>query len=140
MSIQWTPDLAVGVAVIDQQHKEIFRRVDALLDASAKGAGRERLAELLPFLGSYVIQHFGDEEKAMKDAKYPDFARHKQLHAAFLAEFVMLRKRYETEGASTALTLEVQRKVVDWLLHHIKREDKALGAFLKDKKAAPALV
>ena len=136
MGIQWTPDLAVGVPAIDQQHKEIFRRVDALLEASAKGVGRERLAELLPFLGSYVIQHFGDEEKAMKDAGYPEYPRHKQLHAAFLAEFVTLRKRYETEGATTAVTLEVQRKVVDWLVHHIKKEDKAVGAFIKSKKAA----
>jgi hemerythrin len=136
MGIQWTADLAVGVNIIDQQHKEIFRRIDALLDATAKGAGRERLAELLPFLGTYVIQHFGDEEKAMKDAGYPEYPRHKQLHAAFLAEFVMLRKRYETEGASTSLTVEVQRKVVEWLLHHIKREDKAVGAFIKSKKAA----
>jgi hemerythrin len=134
--IQWTPDLAVGVPGIDSQHKEIFRRVDALLDASAKGAGRERLAELLPFLGTYVVQHFADEEKAMREAGYPEYPRHKQLHAAFLAEFTTLKKRYETEGASTSVTIAVQKKVVEWLLQHIKKEDKAVGAFLKSKKAA----
>ena len=136
MSIQWTPDLAVGVAGIDNQHKEIFRRIDALLEASLKGAGRERLAELLPFLGTYVVQHFADEEKAMREAGYPEYPRHKQLHAAFLAEFTLLKKRYETEGATTSLTLVVQKKVVEWLMQHIRKEDKAVGAFLKSKKAA----
>jgi hemerythrin len=138
MSILFTPDLAVGVSGIDQQHKEIFRRVDALLEASAKGAGRERLAELLPFLGTYVVQHFADEEKTMREAGYPEYPRHKGLHAAFLAEFTVLQKRYQTEGASTSLTLAVQKKVVEWLVQHIKKEDKAIAAFIKSKK--PAMV
>ncbi len=44
MPIEWTQDLAVGVKIIDEQHKEIFRRVDALLEAckAGKGEGRRR--------------------------------------------------------------------------------------------------
>ena len=137
MGFQWTPDLKVGVHSIDQRHKEIFRRVDALVEATSKGGGRERLAELLPFLGSYV-EHFGDEERAMRSAGYPDFARHAQLHAAFRADVAALRKRFEMEGASTALTLAVQKRLVEWLVHHVKREDKIAAAFLKQKTAALA--
>ena len=133
MGFQWTPDLSVGVHSIDQRHKEIFRRIDALVEATGKGGGREQLAELLPFLGSYV-EHLADEERAMRSAGYPDSARHEQLHAAFRADVAGLRQRFEMEGASTALTLAVQKRLVEWLVHHVRREDKALGAFLKQRK------
>lgn len=43
MPIEWTQDLAVGVKIIDEQHKEIFRRVDSLLDACKAGRVRTPL-------------------------------------------------------------------------------------------------
>lgn len=36
MSMAWSEDLAIGVAQIDQQHRELFRRFDDLLEAIRK--------------------------------------------------------------------------------------------------------
>ena len=36
------------------------------------------------------------------------------------------------------LTLAVQKRLVEWLVNHVRREDKALGAFLRRKTAALA--
>lgn len=133
MAIQWTEALAVGVPLVDEQHKELFNRVNLLLAASSQGKGKSEIAEVIQFLGSYVVTHFRSEEGQMGQAGYPGLAAHKQLHSDFVSDFGSLKAQFEKEGASTALVLQVQHRVVDWLLQHIGKEDKAFGAFLKAK-------
>jgi hemerythrin len=44
-----------------------------------------------------------------------------------------LKQQFEDEGPSLAMVMVTNRKVVDWLVHHIKKSDKALGNYLKSK-------
>ena len=132
-AVQWTPDLAVGVSLIDDQHKELFKRIDQLLEASSQGKGRDEIEKLIRFLSDYVVTHFGTEEKAMIQHGYGGITAHKGEHLAFVRDFGNLAKSYKTNGASTTLVLALQRRVIDWLNHHIRQSDKALGAFLKTK-------
>jgi hemerythrin len=134
--LMWTPALATGVQSIDDQHKEIFRRVSALLDASSKGQAKAKIAETIQFLGTYVVKHFADEERVMVQNGYPRYAEHKTLHVRFVQDFGALVKEYESHGVTTTLILSLQKRVVDWLLHHISTEDRAIGAHLASKKAA----
>ncbi len=120
--------------MLDRQHQEIFRRADALLQAAHHGAASTRVAELIDFLGHYVVEHFSGEEAIMAQHGYPGIGAHKDRHAVFLKNFTTLRVHYERGGASS-LTLELQRRVVDWLVIHIKTEDKAFSAFLAEAVA-----
>ncbi len=133
MPVQWTPDLAVGVSLIDDQHKELFKRINQLLEASSQGKGKEEIGKLIQFLSDYVVTHFGTEEKAMVQHGYGGIAAHKGEHLAFLRDFGDLAKSYEAQGASTSLVIALQRRVIDWLNNHIRQSDKALGVFLKTK-------
>jgi hemerythrin len=63
MAVAWTEELATGIEVIDDQHKELFRRIDGLLEACKAGKGREAVAGVLAFLENYVVEHFAAEEK-----------------------------------------------------------------------------
>jgi len=92
--IKWTPALAVGHAVIDAQHQELFRRLEALLTAMMKGDKGE-VGRLFDFLGAYVVEHFGAEEKLMKERAYPDYAVHKSAHERFVADYLALKKSLE---------------------------------------------
>ncbi|MGE5620693.1 MAG: bacteriohemerythrin [Sphingomonadaceae bacterium] len=134
MPVQWTSDLSVGVALIDDQHKELFKRVNQLLEATSHGKGKEEIGRIVQFLGEYVVTHFGTEEKAMIQHGYGGIATHKAEHLAFLKDFEDLAKSYQTQGTSTSLVLALQRRVVDWLINHIGKSDKALGTFLKSKQ------
>ncbi len=133
MAVKWTPDLAVGVTIIDDQHKELFNRVNQLLEASAQGKGKEEIGKILDFLGTYTITHFGTEEKEMTRLGYGGIAAHKGEHLAFLRDFGNLARDYQQAGASTSMVIAVQRRVCDWLVSHIGKSDKALGAFIKSK-------
>jgi len=133
MAIQWTNALAVGIDDIDAQHKELFRQADRLLEASQKGIAMEELDRTLQFLGQYVVDHFGTEERYMAKFGYPAARLHKQEHDDFVGEFVRTKERFDREGVSLTLLFQVQKRIVEWLNNHIRKEDKALGAFLKTK-------
>lgn len=134
MAISWTEALAVGVPEIDNQHKELFNRIDALLEASGKGRGREEVASTISFLESYVVTHFRSEEGLMAKFNYPNITQHKQLHADFVKEFGALKAQFERDGVNSLLVIAVQKKVVEWLKIHIGRDDKAVGNFIQTKR------
>ncbi|MGQ9630149.1 MAG: bacteriohemerythrin [bacterium] len=133
MAIQWTEDLSVGVDEIDNQHKELFNRINKLLDACNQGEGRNVVAEVIKFLEDYVIIHFGTEEEYMTKHGYLNYLSHKAQHTGFIKDFSALKKQFEAGGATLGLVVRTNHTVVDWIIKHISKTDKALGAFLKTK-------
>jgi hemerythrin len=133
MAMQWTPELSVGVTEIDDQHKELIKRLNALGDAMMKGMGKDEIGRLLDFLGTYVVSHFGTEERHMARTNYPSLADHKAQHAALIADFTKFRSQFNDAGANLSLVLGLNAKLVDWLKTHICGTDKQLGAYLKTK-------
>ena len=135
VAMRWTDDLATGVDEIDSQHKELFNRVNALLSAMSEGRGKEHLHTVVRFLEDYVVTHFSTEEGYMARHSYPGMTAHKAEHADFVRDFGNLKRDFETQGASSALAIQVQRRVCDWLVHHIGQSDKAFGAHLRTRAA-----
>lgn len=127
----WTPDLAVGVEVIDAQHKELFSAVNALVEAIKDGRERDEVAKLMDFLEEYVANHFGIEEIYMRRYTYFGYPAHKAEHTAFINDFYDMREKMAREGVTPGLTENLRRRVVDWLVHHIGHVDKGLGAYIK---------
>ncbi len=131
MSVVWTQDLAVGVKAIDEQHKEIFKRVDGLLEACRSGKGKEAVEETLDFMEDYLVRHFTAEENIQLHYAYPDYYAHKKEHEGFIRDVGALRKKFKREGTSLMMAAEMSAALVDWLVKHIKKSDMELGKFLK---------
>lgn len=52
MAIRWVDAVfETGVPEIDEQHKELLRRVDQLLEASSKGGDPAEVEKMIRFLG-----------------------------------------------------------------------------------------
>ena len=94
MRIEWTPALSVGNDAIDAQHRELFRRADALLVAIHAGKP-ERVGEVLNFLNRYAVEHFGLEEAWMREHRFRGYLRHKAEHDRFVADLVALADEHE---------------------------------------------
>ncbi|MDH4121535.1 MAG: bacteriohemerythrin [Deltaproteobacteria bacterium] len=133
MAVLWRNDLSIGVELIDNQHKELFVRINNLLDACTQGKGAEEVGSVIKFLEDYVVTHFTDEVGLMTKHRYPEIEGHKALHDQFIQGFNKLKDQFEKEGATINFVIQVNQVVVDWLVNHISRVDKKLGAFLKDK-------
>lgn len=131
MAIEWTEDLSTGVAEIDGQHKELFTRINGLLDACREGKGRHEVEKVMKFLEDYVVRHFSEEEKYMAEFSYPAYGSHKAQHLRFMDDFFSLKEQFEREGPGVHIIVRTNDTLVDWLKTHIRKVDKELGAFLK---------
>jgi hemerythrin len=136
MKLQFTPDLSTTVKEIDDQHKELFKRVDSLNASLAQGSARAELVRTVEYLTEYVVFHFGVEEKYMTRYGYLNAVQHTAQHDQFVKTFMRLRDRLFLEGITPRITEDTQQLVVDWLINHIKYSDKALGLFLKRRLPA----
>jgi len=134
MPIEWTSNLATGVTEIDDQHKEIFKRVNRLSEACSEGKGREEVLKLLLFLEDYVKEHFAAEEKQQVRSGYPGYAQHKSQHTRFIADIARLATAFRTEGATLSLVIMTNKTLTAWLVQHISKTDMELAAYLKDQE------
>lgn len=133
MSVEWTPDLGTEVAEIDDQHKELFKRIDSLLEAWKQGKAHGEVDRVINFLTEYVVFHFGNEEKYMNKYGYTNKVQHLAQHDLFVKTFGRLKEKFMARGANAELIEEANQLLVDWLKNHIRYSDKALGLFLKRK-------
>jgi hemerythrin len=131
MEYQWNSSFETGHEVIDTQHKQLFAAVNSLINTCRSGKGTEELEKSLNFLNDYTIKHFFDEEQVQKHYNYPDYLNHKKLHENFKAMVRDLKVKMIMKGPSEELVKEVQTKIGDWLVTHIKGQDLKLAAYIK---------
>lgn len=134
--MQWEAKMATGIAKVDAQHKELIRQVNELMDAMKAGKGRQIIGDVLAFLGKYALEHFATEEALMQRHGYPGYAEHKAIHEAFKKDFGQLAAEYDRNPEKLSVTIQVQRRVLDWLRDHILNTDQKMGAFLREKGVA----
>ncbi len=129
--ITWDRNLETGDAEIDEQHRELFARIDKLLAASREKRSREEVGQMLTFLGDYVVHHFSAEERMMISAGYPELLAHQGEHQRFVKEFTILYQEFKSEGPSTLFIIRVGNRVTAWLREHIYRTDRTLVQWLR---------
>jgi hemerythrin len=134
MAILWTSDLATGVNEIDDQHKELFRRINDLLAACHRGRGKDELDGTVKFLEDYVIAHFAEEERYMANCAFPSSAGHKAQHGEFMGNLANIQRKLASDGPSLETVVATNHLLVEWLRTHIKKTDKELGNFLRESK------
>jgi hemerythrin len=130
MKIAWDPSQAVGVKTIDDQHRQLYAHVDALLQAMMQGKGKAEVTPLLDFLGKYVQEHFGAEERLMERHAYLGTADHKEQHAAFVQSFLQAKAQLDQAGPSPAIAVNLNGFLSKWLREHIAKTDMALARHL----------
>jgi len=129
--MEWTPDLSVGVSMIDEQHKTWFEKANDLFEAGKKHQAREYVGELLDFLDGYTKKHFHDEEQYMLKIKYPQYDAQIQAHTAFIEQLAKLKKDYSESGGNILVIINANQLVIGWLTSHISNMDKKIGQYAK---------
>lgn len=127
MGIVFTKNLEVGVAAIDNQHRELFKKADELFEAGKNGKSKEYILQLFDFLGEYTKTHFKDEENYMLRIKYPEYESQKKMHESFIEKLVSLRKDCEKAGVNISVILNTNQFILEWLTKHISVDDKKIG-------------
>jgi len=128
-ALQWTPALAVGVAEIDAQHQELFRRAERLI-AALRAGSRGEILPLLAYLDEYVAVHFEAEERLMKAVAFPGREAHAAVHLAFRADFAAFVRDFRRTGPTALVALTIHNWLSDWLRMHIGGVDQELGRWM----------
>ncbi len=127
----WTPNLSVGVPMIDDQHKTWFEKAEKLFEAGRNNQAKEYVGGLLNFLDDYTKKHFADEERYMLSIRYPAYNEQKAAHADFIRQLAKLRADYDASGGNLLVILGANQLVLQWLTQHISNMDKKIGQFAK---------
>ncbi|MDR0569553.1 MAG: bacteriohemerythrin [Spirochaetaceae bacterium] len=137
--VKWDERYAVGIALIDEQHKQLIDLTDSLYAACRQGGTfvRNHFGEVLRATVDYVAFHFSTEEKIMERIRYPDFLAHKREHENFVKKILEDRKNFE-EGKNF-VPYGFTHFLKEWILSHIAVSDKLFVAYIQRRKKSGVL-
>jgi hemerythrin len=134
--LAWRDEFTLGVATIDDQHRELLDAMNRLvphLQAGEAAGG----AEVFAFLERYAVEHFGTEEELMRARGYPFLAEHLVEHANFVDFFARLRRDVQAgRGGRLAHVFQAQVFLLDWFANHSTSTDRHLTRWLRERGVA----
>jgi hemerythrin len=108
--------MGTGIDSVDEQHRELIATLNKLAAALRAGTQDDKIGWMLKYLERYTHEHFAHEEKCMEAAK-------------FVSLLQSLKGDFEQNGPSRALGLEIEAKLLAWLVFHIKGTDRQLYGY-----------
>lgn len=131
---EWDNSLSIGVEEIDNQHKELIKRLDGLAQSILQKKGKDKIGKMLRFMSDYGKIHFSSEEDYMAEHNYTDLDFHKKQHEKFKTTTEKLINELKSQKDMESFASSVQRYLIDWLILHIKTTDQKFGRFLAEIK------
>lgn len=122
-----------GVDTIDGQHKLIIKKIGELLTACKHGAGPEEALEMVVFMRDYCEEHFLWEEEYMVKYNYPHYLSHVRQHRECRKYFENIQEHVEKNGVGPDTVVVVNKKLVAWLLSHIRNTDLKMAEYLRNE-------
>lgn len=131
--MKWNSSLAIGIAVIDNQHKQIFEHLLALENSVAKRDPWHIVRFLLSQLAEYMKFHLAVEEAVLEIVRYPQQKDHFAAHARIMDQIAELEKQLQRSGTGESLVNFFE----DWFIRHVLSDDRQYADYVK--KELPAL-
>lgn len=132
----WEDHLALGIAELDAQHKELAAIIEELGKAMEAGRERDELAGIINRVNDYAQVHFATERKYMAPyaAEIPNYELHMQEHREFFSDAIGFLLDYLDRG--TATTPDLLAYLESWWAKHVGGTDKVMGSILRSKGIA----
>lgn len=130
MIIAWDESFRVGVAEIDDQHRDLIETFNRLVDTLQNEKGRIRPITIINELTGKVKAHSEYEEDLLKASGYPEIETHVRDHQNFHRDVEELSGRM-----LTSVRLDLQHGSVkilgQRLVDHTRDHDRDLLNFVK---------
>ncbi|WP_316977808.1 bacteriohemerythrin [Shumkonia mesophila] len=129
--MDWSDDMACGVAEIDRDHRRLVDLVNEAYAQMMTGDGAQAAGKLVGDLGSLAARHFADEERLMSRIVYPRLDQHMKMHKDLLDRYDRLRIRFASGDESAGKDLFVY--LADWLKEHTFKQDRAFVEYARQQ-------
>lgn len=126
--------LQTGMALIDEQHRQYGRFVNAFLkvcqaqDHVAEGSLRKAFS----FLHTYARQHLQEEKTLMETYAYPGRGEHLERHRFFSEWIEQAESQLAAGPTSLERLMKIHYMLIEWFQMHIRTEDRKLTDYLKE--------
>ena len=124
--MMWKDSYRLGVERIDEQHKELFRMTEELIQAVERNAAAETYQKTLGFLKDYVVYHFRDEEAYQASIQYSGMKAHQAEHRQFTGTVLRYEQRLKENGFDRATMRDLAGTVTAWLIYHVVDTDQKI--------------
>ncbi|MCL2204524.1 MAG: hemerythrin family protein [Defluviitaleaceae bacterium] len=128
--MHWHKSYETGNTIVDKDHKEIFELVNKLINSNFSNKVQDT-TNAIDYLSGYVLRHFANEERLMEESSYPQASTHKQIHQDFVTAVTQLKNKLNTHPDTSAVVLEINKTIVDWLSDHVLGSDKAMAEYYR---------
>jgi len=130
--IPWEERFALGIPLVDNQHKELLNLANELHETCRQGKGfaPEGFRKAAAAAVEYVKTHFSTEEKIMERVGYPGLAEHKSEHHQFIHQVLAGVKEFEDGKAFVPNKFVLFLK--EWILSHIALMDQKMALYVLD--------
>lgn len=121
----WKDEYCTGIAVIDEQHKELFNiatRIYELLKNDMYIDKYNKIINVVEELKDYTVMHFKAEEEYLLTIKYKKFFSHKIQHDDFIKKFNDIDLNKIDNGQDEYIE-ETFKFVTEWIIDHILKTD-----------------
>jgi hemerythrin-like metal-binding protein len=122
IGLVWSKAYECGNTTIDQQHRSLFEKGNALLDAFSNKRKQHDLESSFDTLLHDIKKHFATEEEMLEVFDHPQARAHKQVHDDLLAKATTLRQMARDRKLTVGDLLGFI--VNDLVLEHMTKDDR----------------
>ena len=136
----WKSEYNIGNLKIDQEHQKLFaiaRKTLSVIKLNNDEQEIGKIKELITELFTYVGTHFSNEQKYMKEVKYPELENHILLHKNLLDMLTNLISQLNTMELKE-IEKSLYSFIEEYFIRHIILEDKKISLWncsLEDLKS-----
>ena len=128
--IAWSNFLSVGVAEMDDEHRQFIARVNDLNKAIVEIEDKATVARAMDLMLMEAARHFKHEEQLLAQWNYPEAAAHAAKHAELTAQFDRAVKEFAETDISFVWALKGLH-IKQLLVAHLLNEDMKYRDFLR---------
>ena len=136
----WKSEYNIGNLKIDQEHQKLFaiaRKTLSVIKLNNDEQEIGKIKELITELFTYVGTHFSNEQKYMKEVKYPELENHILLHKNLLDMLTNLISKLNSMNLKE-IEQSLYSFIEEYFIRHIILEDKKINLWncsLEDLKS-----
>ena len=136
----WKSEYNIGNLKIDQEHQKLFaiaRKTLSVVRLNNDEQEIGKIKELITELFTYVGTHFSNEQKYMKEVKYPELENHILLHKNLLDMLTNLISKLNSMNLKE-IEQSLYSFIEEYFIRHIILEDKKINLWncsLEDLKS-----
>lgn len=126
----WKDEYRIGEEKIDEQHEELFHKIEELLVMASSAdlqANLEQCEKTLSYLIEYTVFHFQTEEALQNRKNYVDYEQHKKIHQDFRNTVVSYHQTIRNDFSAATLK-RFLGTLLTWLTVHVQGCDQKIMA------------